>query len=213
MKQYFLPLLAAFLLFGIPASAQQQQIVRRAQTPYAFSEFKDATVRQLFGRTIKQKVNISLEDATLRYYQDGKMMVANLDRILGVDFDSVSYVKVEDMLGAVVAKKGYNYLLRVTTIDRVLFDKEVAGTENSSYMQLEGAFIDLHPDEEILPKGFPLKDKYYFWYSGKTVPAIEREFKKIVPAEKKRAFKDLMGDRWWSWKDEASLIQLLDYLP
>ena len=48
---------------------------------------------------------------------------------------------------------------------------------------------------------------------GVIVPAVESKFKKYVRPEMAKAFKNLMADRWWSWEDEASLKQLLPYLP
>ncbi len=211
-------LVIAFLLLAfVTASAQQQQVVRRSNIPYAFPEFQDATVRQLFGKKLKAKVNISLQDASLRYLDGKSIMVAYLDKVLGVDFDSVSYQKVDDKLGLIMAKKGLNYLVRVTTIDMVQYEKETGGTENMSFFDLSGAggnvFMDLEYDPRDRKTGYPLKDTYYFWYSGKVIRANEREFKKIVPASKKKAFKQIVNNRWWSWKDEASLVELLDCLP
>ncbi len=208
-------ILSALVLTSLCAFAQQNQVKKRSHIPYAFAEFQDATVRQLFGRKVRQKVNVSLLDATLRFKEGDTVMVAYLDKVLGVDFDSVSYVKVENQLGRVVAKKGYNYLLCVTTIDKEQYDRETQGNENMPFFEIADSpvFMDLQYDERDRPTGYPLKDKYYFWYSGKIVPAIERDFKKVVPSAKKKAFKTLMGNRWWSWKDEASLVELLDYLP
>ncbi|MBQ5370681.1 MAG: hypothetical protein IIU50_03885, partial [Bacteroidaceae bacterium] len=62
-------------------------------------------------------------------------------------------------------------------------------------------------------KGFPLQDKYYFSIKGEIIPANESKFKKFVKPEMKEAFKRLMNDHLWSWKDPASLAQLFVFLP
>ena len=59
----------------------------------------------------------------------------------------------------------------------------------------------------------PLCDTYYFSVKGRIIRANETEFKKVMDPGQKQAFKVLMGNRFWSWKDEESLKMLLDFLP
>ncbi len=213
MKQIMILLIA--LLCAGETFAQQQREDRRSKTQFAFPEFKDAKVLQPFGRFVKAKANILLLKSTLCYMEGDKVKEAYVKNILGVEFDSVKYVKVDSVMARVVATKGYNRLVCVTTIDREQYEAETQGGENLPYFFMEnsGVFLDLDPERQQLPKGLPLKDKYYFVCKGQTVAANERNIKKLVRPDMKRAFKSLMADRWWSWKDEESLRQLLDYLP
>ena len=46
---------------------------------------------------------------------------------------------------------------------------------------------------------------------GKFVQATQKNVKKYVKPDLKTAFKNLMEDRWWSWRDENSLKKLFMY--
>ncbi len=213
MKKIIILLLA--LLATGQTFAQQQKEDKRSQTQFAFPTFQDAKVLQPFGRFVKAKANILLLKSTLCYMEGDKVKEAYVKNILGVEFDSVKYVKVDSVMGRVIATKGYNQLVCVTTIDRKQYEAETQGGENLPYFFMEnsGLFLDLDPERQQIPKGLPLKDKFYFICKGKPVPANESKIKRIVRPDMKRAFKSLMEDRWWSWKDAESLKQLLDYLP
>ena len=87
--------------------------------------------------------------------------------------------------------------------------------ENTSFLDLPEFNIFIETDGDyygntIEPK-FPLKAVYYFLKGGVPFKASESEFKKHLRKEKKKEFKELMKDRYWSWKDAESLKRLLDY--
>ena len=142
-----------------------------------------------------------------------------MSHILGVRFDSVEYKRVGEQMGVVVAQRGYNFLVRVTTIDKKKYQEETRGGENLPFFEIlpeQGGGFFMELDREPLreyEQGIPLKNTYYFLARGVEIPAVESKFKKHVRPEMKRAFKTLMEDRFWSWRDEKSLTQLLMYLP
>ncbi|HRF86235.1 MAG TPA: hypothetical protein PLN34_06725 [Alloprevotella sp.] len=214
MKRIHL-LLAFFCCICWSLSAQQQQKDLRSKNPFVFNEFKDAKVLQTFGRSTKAKANILLKNASLCFMQDDKIMEAYTQNVIGVEFDSVKYMKVNDMMGRVVASKGYNHLLCVTTVDMAKYKAETEGGDNLPFLEITdvGAFFEIDGEKFEFDKGLPLKQKYYFLLKGTVVPANETQIKKLVRPEMKKAFKTLMGDRWWSWSDEKSLTQLMPYLP
>ena len=216
MTRKLLIVCVALLFFSLGAVAQQQTIEKRSEIPFAFKEFKDAKVLQPFGRYVKAKANIMLKNAALCYTENGKILQAYAKGILGVEFDSVKYMKVDSLaMGKVIASKNYNYLVCVTTIDMDQYKQETHGDENLPFFNIEelGTFLNLENDPRNMKTGYPLKDTYYFIARGQVIPAMESKFKKAVRPERKSDFKKLMGDRFWSWKDEKSLTQLLDFLP
>lgn len=73
-------------------------------------------------------------------------------------------------------------------------------------------FMNMNEDKRDDDLGIPLMDKYYFSIQGTIIPANESDFKPFVRKEKQADFKELMKDRFWSWKDPKSLVQLLEYL-
>jgi len=210
--------LALLLLAGtLAASAQQNTELRRSKDIFEFPEFQLAKVQQPFSRFVKDSVNIFLKDASLCYLRKGKVYKADLTHILGVQFDSVAYRKVNDRMGRIVQTQGPNSLVCVTTVNMKQYKSETHGGENMPYFEIapdagSNLFIDLdrgeQRDEDL---GLPLMNTYYFVIKGEVVPATETKIKKFVRSDMKMAFKNLMADRFWSWKDEHDLSTLLMY--
>ena len=208
MKHYLLLLL---LLLGLgTAQAQQLQEEQRSERQLVFADFRDAKVLQTFGRLVKAKANILYKNAALCYVdeKDGKVYQASNASIIGVVFDSIRYQKVDKVaMGRVVAERGANSLLCVTTIDMEKYKEITGGSTDLPFVSL-----DLGGEQQA-NKGYPLKHTYYFSLKGRIVPAREKTIKKEVKPDMKVAFKNLMEDRWWSWNDVPSLEQLFLYFP
>lgn len=212
MKKIIFSLTLAAL--ALTVSAQQLQEERRSKIPFAFSQFKEAKVNQPFGRFTKAKINFRLWDGALCFIDENDdVRRAYVNNILSVDVDSVRYMKVDSVFGQVIATQNYNFLVRVTLIDKKAWGQEV--TELNEMMANGGgtfkwSILDL---EEKANEGYILKDEYYFILKGKPIRARESFVKKQVSAEYKEAFKTLMADRWWSWHDPDCLAKLLMYFP
>ena len=200
-----------------PAAAQQQVETRRTKSVFANPEFVEAKVLQPFGRSVKAKANILLKNSTLCFMRGDTILEAYVANVLGVEFDSIHYMKVNDkQMARVVAEKDYCYLLCVTTINMSQVARECAGSENVlsdiGDGQLAARFAEAMSTDYSMKNGFPLQDKYYFNIRGQIIPANQTAFKPFVKPEMKNAFKPLMNDKWWSWKDPASLAQLFTYI-
>lgn len=199
---------------GPAARAQQQQELRRSKIPVVFPEFRDARINQTFGRHTTARVNIFLDDGAL-YFLDEQEQVrrAYVDNVLSVDIDSVRYMKVDTLFGQLLAEQNYNCLVRVTLIDKKLYDSEAQALND---MRINGAgffkesILEMEAEHEA---GYPLKDVFYFIVKGRPVLARESYVKKLIAPDYKLAFKTLMADRWWSWRDPESLKRLLMYFP
>lgn len=213
-----------FLLFAVLLSlsgyAQQAPEDKRSDSQLVFPEFKQAKVRQQFGRVTRARCNIMYKNAALCYIdeKDGKIHQAIVDKIIGVDFDSCRYVKVDDLaMGLVVGEQDGMTLLRVTTIDMERYRELTGGTTDLPYVSIDigdgvDTFIDLSGSEQQANTGYPLKERWVFQLrDGSFLPATERNVKKHVKKDLKIAFKTLMGDRFWSWRDEESLKKLFMY--
>lgn len=208
-------LLLLFFFASLTGFAQQNQEMKRSKTPFLFPEFREATIRQTFNRKRKDTVNIYLKDASLFFRKDGKYMRAYLNNIIGVDFDSLHYMKVDSALALVVAQKGYNYLLKKTVVNMAKYKDELYGSSDLDHFEMEdfGVYLNLNEDKRDDDIGIPLQDVYYFNIKGTVIRANESSFKKFVSADQKEAFYVLKENRFWSWKDAESLKMLLDFLP
>lgn len=218
--KHILSLLAAFVL-TLGAFAQQSQEEKRSNSQLVFSEFQNAKVRQGFGKVTRAKCNIMYKNAALCFVdeKDGKIRQAYAQGILGVDFDSCRYVKVDTLaMGLVVGEQDGMLLCRVTTIDMERYRELTGGSTDLPYISLDigtgvDTFMDLSGAEQQANQGYPLKDRWVFRLKdGSFLPATERNVKRHIKKDLKTAFKTLMEDRWWSWKDEASLKKLFMYL-
>lgn len=219
--KYFLLSLLLFLSFST-SFAQQQQEDLRTERQLVFPEFRNARVLQSFNRSVTAKANILYKNAALCFIdpKDGKVRQASNASIIGVEFDSIRYQKVDKLaMGRVIAEQGRNRLLCVTTIDMEKYKEFTGGNTDLPFVSLDlgvalpETFIDLSGSEQQANKGYPLKNTYYFSLNGRIVPAKEKMIKKEVKADMKHAFKVLMEDRWWSWHDAPSLKKLFLYLP
>lgn len=211
-----------FLVACLPMMAQQSQEEKRSNSQLVFSDFQDAKINQTFNRFIRAKVNIMYRNGALCFVDetDGKVKQAFAKNIISVDFDSVRYMKVDTVaMGRVVAQQGYNTLLCLTTIDMARYKELTTGGTDLPFFEIDMAglgmsqFMDLSGAEQQANKGYPLKDEFFFNLKGKIIPAKEKFVKRNVRSDMKTAFKNLMADRWWSWKDEKSLAKLLMYFP
>lgn len=215
MKNLLITLL--LLCTSICLHAQQVQEEVRVQRIFAYPEFKQAVIHQTFNRKTTAEANLYLKDASLVYKDPatGKIMKAYVDKIIGVDFDTVKYMKVDQSMARVVAQKGLNFLLCKTTVNMTKYREEEAGGKGMDYFDMpdDGVFMDFSNENSNDTKGIPLMNTYYFNVGGTVIPANEQTFKKFVGKEQKQAFKVLMGNRFWSWKDEESLKMLFDFLP
>lgn len=216
MKHFAFFLLTLFACLNGSVYAQQNQQLRRSRSIFLFPEFQEATVRQTFNRTLKAKVNIFLKDASLVFIQDKKVMRAYTKNIIGVVFgDTLRYMKVDSVMARVVAQEGYNYLLCKTTVNMSRYREEEQGGSNLDFFEMSDLnyFVELNQDRRDDDLGIPLEDKYYFNVKGYVIPANESAFKKVMDKGQMDAFKVLMGNRFWSWKDPESLKMLFSFLP
>lgn len=216
MKRHLLLLVLFLLAATASLHAQQNQQIRRSRTVFEFPEFRKAKIRQSFGRFVEAEANIYLKDASLVYKQDGKIMHAYTKGIYGVVFDdSLEYVKVDSAMCRVIAKQGYNSLLCKTTVNLTRYKEEESGGTGLDFFEMSdfNVFMNLNEDKRDDDLGIPLQEKYYFSVRGRIVNANESEFKKSMDPGQLDAFKVLMKNRMWSWRDPESLKMLLDFLP
>jgi hypothetical protein len=219
-KKLYKPLTTLLLwLLYIAGHAQQNQEELTTTSPYAYPGYQKAVVTMLFGSKKNLEANIYYGGSLFYYKDKDTTMVAELANVRTIEFDNGDiYETVGSQAAKLEAKESKGKLLSITTVD----EKKMRGTsgtandrkgENLPFVNIEGfGNIDLSGsyDEHKFEK-FLLKVEYYFRVNGKTFPADYAHVKENVPQEKKRAFREKMKDRNWSWNDKNSLVQLLYY--
>lgn len=213
MKKF--AIIAVALLYIAAAHAQQAQEEKFSSSPYVFSNFMDANIKFAFGGKGKAKANIFLRDASLIFLKNNTKMKANLVNVVEVAFGDTVYRKTGEQLGRVIAHNDSNYLVEVTTVDIDAIREAERSNQNTRFLDLPefNIFIETEGDYfgNTIEQRFPLKSVYYFIKNGQPFRASENEFRKHLLKNRKKDFKELMKDRYWSWKDPESLSKLLTY--
>lgn len=223
MKTFFTTLLASLLCCTV-LHAQQAQEEERTPIPYEYPAFKDATVTMMFGTQKHVKGNIYLDGSKFYFMQEDKNIEADLGNIRQVSFGDTLYVVMNQMMARVVARDSSKMLVCVKTIDTYEMEgrKDGFGGRDQSgeglpYFQVDIngvlGMIELNnaPDREKA-RQFPLKRDYYFILDGDIVPAKEQPVLGRYDEFRQQVLKGLTENRFWSWKDERSLAQLLQLL-
>lgn len=205
----------AVLLCCATATAQQAQVEKRTSIPYAYKDFRKATVEFSFGKDKVYDANIFLKDGSLLYKKDTTVMKAELFGVISVDFGDAKYRKTGLRMGKILAQKGDVMLTVVTTIDTGRMQEDARSGRNSTFLDLPefNLFVETNADYWAGNEGvtWPLKDEYFFIVNGETIQAAEKIIKKRIRSDKKSDFKELMKNRKWSWRDAKSLEVLIDY--
>ena len=202
-------LLTAFLMLLFGASVCVAQDETKNLT--LFREFKPAVVHMANGTNVKTKfANIFLKNASLLFLRGENTMEANMEPIVSVDINDQQFVKIDDMLCAVIDSVGENVLYCATTIDLVSYKTMLRNNVNISNISfgdnMSYSTVDLTP-EEGMP--LPLIPHFNYYYNGEMIKVHEREISRRLKKEKKRAYKTIISLPDFSWVDAESLVTLL----
>lgn len=223
MKTFILTVLAGWFCCAA-LSAQQAQEEERTAVPYEYPAFREATVTMMFGSRKTVKANIYLDGSKFYFMQDDKPIEADLSNIHRVAFGDSIYMPVDNRMARIVAEDSSKMLVCVRTID--LYEMKgrsdgFGGRDQSGeglpffQIDINGVLgmVELNNSEaQEKARMFPLKREYFFLLDGDIVPAKERPvMSRYSKAERKR-LRELTENRFWSWRDENSLVQLLHIL-
>lgn len=223
MKKTFLSLCLISSIF--PALyAQQAQEEELSKIPFEYPGYRDATVTMMFGSKKQVKGNIYLDGSKFYFLQGKKPIEADLYNINRIQIGDTTYMPVDTMAARIVAQVGNKMLVCIKTIDK----KKMKGRndargendrrgEGMAYFQLDMlsamGFMELNNSEvEKKAKLFPLKKEYFYFLDGQKVPAKENPVMKRYDKAKRKSLRVITENRMWSWKDENSLKQLLEFL-
>ena len=177
----------------------------------AYQSFKPAIIYMSSGKTIRNMfTNVFLKNAALLYKQGDKTMEANMETILGVDFDDRKYININGQLAAVLDTVGQNVLYAITLIDVDAYNQMLRNNVNITNLslsdQMSYSTIDLTPQEG---QELPVINIFYYLYKGKLVRVHEREISRLLSKEQKRRYKTIMSLPDFKWTDRESLVKML----
>ena len=176
-----------------------------------YKEFKPGIIHMKGGRELKNPLlNIFLKDAALLYKSGSATKEANMNNVIGVDFDDRKYVNIQGELAYLVDSVGPNRLYCSTLIDVEAYKTLQKNNVNISNLslgdQISYSTIELEQQEGIQ---LPIINHFYYLYQGKLIKVHEREISRLLPKDKKRLYKTVISGDKFSWVDAQSLIRLL----
>ena len=181
-----------------------------------YKNFKPAVIHMASGKNINNALtNIFLKNASLLYMKGSYAMEANMESILGVDFDDHQFIKIDNMLACLLDTVGPNRLYCATVIDVEAYNQMLRNNINITNFSLFGssmsdqmsyATVELTPEDE---QQMPLINHFYYLYNGEIIKVHERELSRILPKSKKRIYKTIISMDGFRWVDRESLVKLL----
>ena len=177
-----------------------------------FHKNKMATVTLNDGRTLKvPDANVFLKNGALIYFQGNTVKEANMDIILGVEFDDKHFVNIENRLAYFVDSIKGNSLFCVEIIDMDAFERNLKNNVNYTFIDLQSDHLDtftndLNTEEDYV---FPVNREFFFRLDGKYVQADARELYRVLNKERYRLLKTITGVPDFDWLEPECLMRLL----
>lgn len=211
MKYLFLTVifqvLYNFSLFAQNATFQNNSLM-------GYNSFKPAIVTFKSGKTLKvQQANIFLKNSTLLYKHGTQIMQAKMDDIQYVDFDDRHYEHVDTVLAYRIDSVGDNLLLCAPLLDLEAFQRQMANNREITHLNLgEVASIvttELKTEED---NGYPIFNRYLFYVKGKVIKAQDRPCLQVIPKNRRREYKTLLGSENFNWNNPDCLRKVLNLI-
>lgn len=193
--------------------------------PYLYEDFVDGTVYfSKEQKTMHLKLNVHLQNCTLHYLEGDKVMQADPRNVEMIQLGDVSFIYMNGELVRFIKAEEGVALVKLVKADLDELNKNTHGaygmsTTSSSVNQIVsiGAlgvsnliYTRMRQDRKE-GKDLPLIEKYYFIFGDKIVEATRKEVEKSLGDNGKTKLKAFLKQNKIKWKEEASLIKLLDF--
>lgn len=212
MKRF---LLSTVLMLAILKGVAQQ--ITPSLTVYP--EFRPATILLTDGGKLKVPLaNIFLKNSSLLYMTDKLVKEADIKKVLQVEFDDRTYIRIDSLLAYQVGAVGENALYCANVIDLKSYKQTIANSANITNLDLSNLTnmnmlsfntIDAIGKDSVQ---FPVIPIYYFRIDNKFVLVHERHLKRVLSKEKRRLMESAMNLPKFSWTDENSLMVMLEMI-
>ena len=207
-QRYVMALL--LMLVAVGAFAQKKTLLATM-----FHKNKTATVTLKDGRVIKAPdANVFLKNGALLYFQGNTVKEANMEIILGVEFDDKRFVNIENRLAYFVDSIKGNALYCVEIIDMDAFERNLKNNVNYTFIDLQSDHLDtftndLNTEEDYV---FPVNREFFYRLDGKFVQADARELYRVLNKERYRLLKTITGVPDFDWLEPECLMRLLEMI-
>ena len=181
-----------------------------------YPDFRPATILLTNGGKLKVPLaNVFLKNSSLLYMNDKLVKEADMKRVMQVDFDDRTYIRIDSVLAYQVGSVGENALYCANVIDLKSYKQTIANSANITNLDLSNLTnmnmlsfntIDAIGKDSVQ---FPVIPIYYFRIDNKFVLVHERHLKRFLSKEKVRLMESATNLPKFSWTDEQSLLKML----
>lgn len=176
-----------------------------------YKDFLPSEITMTNGKVIKQRhTNIFLRTGALLYKRGALNMKASMQNIARVDFPDATYIKVDTMLAMVIDTCGADLLLCATLIDMQAFRQNLINsntfTDVSIGDQVGATTVSSMSESDMV---YPLKHVYIYYIDGEYIEVDERNLRKHLSKDKRRAMAGYMHTPGFEWTNRESLKGLL----
>ena len=193
--------------------------------PYLYEDFVDGTVYfSKEQKTMHLKLNVHLQNCTLHYLEGDNVMQADPRNVEMIQLGDVSFIYMNGELVRFIKAEEGVALVKLVKADLDELNKNTHGaygmsTTSSSVNQIvsigalgvSNLIYTRMRQERKEGKDLPLIEKYYFIFGDKIVEATRKEVEKSLGDNGKTKLKAFLKQNKIKWKEEASLIKLLEF--
>ena len=194
--------------------------------PYLYQDFtKGVVFFEGNQKSSQMDLNIHLMGNVLHYIgQDGKIYKNDDQKVTRVEIGDEAYIFSDHKLVKILANEGTNLLVMLTKANFDALQQSggaycaslnSSATRDLSSLDLGG--LDTPELGKMLQekndgRTIPMVQQYFFIIGGQQIEATKKGVEKFVGEAKTDALKQFLKEKKTKWKDELSLVQLLQFL-
>ena len=222
MRRYIFTVLALMLSLG---SLSAQNSEPTTTWPYIYPDFLSGELKQLTGAPVQGAFNIHILESRLHFIEDGMIREVQPSEVVSVKVGDDYFATVSNKMMKVLAKSGNGFVAEEVLVDMARLNatggaygsssNSIATQALSSIEGIGGTRSNMNHMELKNAKNegsvLPVIVKKYLVFPGYVVYATKNDVSKLYGIDKDE-MNAFLKEHKIKWKDENSLIQVLDFI-
>ena len=222
MRRYITTVLA-FMLSIVGLAAQDSEPT--TTWPYRYSDFQSGELKKLTGAPVQGAFNIHILESRLHFIEDGMIREMQPSEVVSVKVGDDYYATVSGKMMKVLASSERGFVAEEVLVDIARLNttggaygsssNSIATQALSSLEGIGGTRANMNHMELKNSKDegsvLPVIVKKYLVFPGYVVYATKNDVSKLVGIDKNE-FNAFVKENKIKWKDDQSLIKVLDYV-
>lgn len=193
--------------------------------PYIYPDFLSGELKQLTGAPVQGAFNIHILESRLHFIEDGMIREVQPSEVVSVKVGDDYFATVSNKMMKVLAKSGNGFVAEEVLVDMARLNatggaygsssNSIATQALSSIEGIGGTRSNMNHMELKNAKNegsvLPVIVKKYLVFPGYVVYATKNDVSKLYGMDKDE-MNAFLKEHKIKWKDENSLIQVLDFI-